>query len=47
MTKRPNDLLSDTKLLMGALVRMKPKPHEELKGKKPRAVKKPTKQEKK
>ncbi len=32
----PKDDLSDTKKLMGALVRMKPKPHEEMKaGNKP------------
>ncbi len=33
MAKSSKDL-EDTKLLMGALVRMKPKPHEELKKKK-------------
>ena len=37
--RKPKDQLDDTKRLMGALVRMKPKPHEEMKvGKK---VKKP------
>jgi hypothetical protein len=31
----PKDDLSETKKLMGALVRMKPKPHDEMKNKKP------------
>jgi hypothetical protein len=38
------DQLSETRKLMGALVRMKPKPHEEIVAKKkaPRAAKKKT-----
>jgi hypothetical protein len=41
MSKRQDDL-RDTKRLMGALVRMKPKPHEEMKvGKKTAGPKKP------
>jgi hypothetical protein len=40
MTKSKDDL-GDTKRLMGALVRMKPKPHEDMKvGKKAKAKKK-------
>jgi hypothetical protein len=34
MGKPPKKDLDQTKALMGALVRMKPKPHEELKGRK-------------
>ena len=40
---KSRDDLNETKQLMGALVRMKPKPHEDMKvGKKKRAVKKPS-----
>jgi hypothetical protein len=35
MSKKPRDEMLQAKQLMGALVRMKPKPHEELKKKKP------------
>jgi hypothetical protein len=35
MAKTSKDELDGTKRLMGALVRMKPKPHEEMKIKKP------------
>ena len=31
MALRPKDSIDDTKRLMGALMRMKPKPHEEMK----------------
>jgi hypothetical protein len=41
MSKKDSDQLGETKRLMGALVRMKPKPHEEMKvGKKAAAKKK-------
>jgi hypothetical protein len=40
MAKSKPDELDDTKRLMGALVRMKPKPHEEMKVGKKRATKK-------
>ena len=46
MAKSDKAQLSATKQLMASLVRMKPKPHEELKRKKDR-VKKPPKQGKK
>jgi hypothetical protein len=39
MAKKSNDL-EDTKRLMGALVRMKPKPHEDMKLGKVKATKK-------
>ena len=39
MAKGPSEL-DDTKRLMGALVRMKPKPHEEMKVGKTKPVKK-------
>jgi hypothetical protein len=41
MAKTDNAKLEETKRLMGALMRMKPKPHEEMKvGKKKKKVKK-------
>jgi hypothetical protein len=40
MTKSKNDELKKTKALMGALVRMKPKPHEEMKVRKNQKTKK-------
>jgi hypothetical protein len=42
MTKPKSDAVEETKRLMGALVRMKPKPHEEMKigKKKPKPKKK-------
>jgi len=43
MAKKPSDEIEETKRLMGALVRMKPKPHEELKGKKSKKAARRTK----
>lgn len=46
MAKSKSDGMDETKRLMGALVRMKPKPHEEIKGKKAKTPKQTTKKKK-